>query len=152
MTPIRRLGWTSLALFALVGCDAGVSTPVAPPAGGTAGNGAGGTAGAPTNEIKPMPVPEKGDAPKVEEPKAEIKPLTEEQIAEIKKLPPDEQPIAMAQKICPVSGEPLGGDMGAPIKQKIGDKTFFLCCAGCESKVKNKPDEVLAALAKLNAK
>jgi hypothetical protein len=148
MNPIRRLGWTSLALFALVGCDAGVSTPLTPPPGGTAGNGAGGTAGgAPSNEIKPMPVPEKAG-----EPKAEIKPLSEEQIAEIKKLPPDEQPIAMAQKICPVSGEPLGGDMGAPIKQKIGDKTFYICCAGCESKVKNKPDEVLATLAKLNAK
>ena len=42
---------------------------------------------------------------------------------------------------CPVSGDHLG-EMGAPIKQVIGDKTFYICCAGCEKMVKNKPDEV----------
>jgi hypothetical protein len=41
----------------------------------------------------------------------------------------DELMIA-AQKICPVSGEALG-EMGAPIKTKIGDQTVFLCCKSC---------------------
>ena len=39
--------------------------------------------------------------------------------------------------------------MGMPIKQEIGDTTFYICCSGCEKTVKNKPDDVLAALAKL---
>jgi hypothetical protein len=150
MTSIRRFGWTALALFAVGGC-APVAPPVTPPvAGGTAGNATGGTAGAsaesnaPT-EIKPMPV-EEG---KPKEGAAVDKPLSDEQVAEIKKLPADEQPIALAQKFCPVSGDPLGGEMGMPVKQKIGDTTFFICCESCEKKVKSKPDDVLAALAKL---
>lgn len=35
-----------------------------------------------------------------------------------------------AQKICPVSGKPLGS-MGTPLKTKIGDEELFLCCKGC---------------------
>jgi Archaeal TRASH domain len=136
MTPIRRFGWTALALFALVGCEAPTPPATTPPATtGTVSE----THKAPT-VIKELPVPDKAEAP--------VK-LSDEQIAEIKKLPADEQPIALAQKVCPVSGDPLGGEMGIPIKQTIGDKTFYLCCASCEKKVKEKPDEVLADLAKL---
>jgi hypothetical protein len=146
MTPIRRLGWTALALFALVGCEpaappaATPATPTTPPATPEPK--------APT-EITPMPVePGKAEEPK-KEGAAVDKPLSDEQLAEIKKLPADEQPIALAQKVCPVSHDALGGEMGVPIKQTIGDKTFYICCAGCEKTVKNKPDEVLAELAKL---
>ena len=139
MTTIRRFGWTALALFALVGCDVGTSQPTPLPAGGTSTEPK-----APT-EIKPIPV----EDPKSKEGAAVDKPLADEQLVEIKKLPADEQPIAIAQKLCPVSGDPLGGEMGMPIKQKIGDTTFFLCCKSCVEKVQNKPDEVLADLAKL---
>jgi YHS domain-containing protein len=37
-----------------------------------------------------------------------------------------------AQKICPVSGKPLGS-MGTPLKTKIGDEELFLCCQNCTS-------------------
>jgi hypothetical protein len=139
MTPIRRFGWTALALFALVGCDVGTSQPVTPLPSTTTGAGA---EPKDSTKITPMPVEPTKDA-------AVDKPLSDEQVAEIKKLPADEQPIALAQKFCPVSGDPLGGEMGMPIKQTIGDKTFYICCASCEKKVKAKPDEVLADLAKL---
>jgi hypothetical protein len=48
----------------------------------------------------------------------------------------DELMIA-AQKICPVSGEALG-EMGTPVKTKIGDQTVFLCCKGCVGKEVSK--------------
>lgn len=44
----------------------------------------------------------------------------------------DELMIA-AQKICPISGEALG-EMGTPVKTKIGDQTIFLCCKSCLGK------------------
>ena len=39
---------------------------------------------------------------------------------------------AQAQKICPVSGKPLGS-MGKPIKVAVGEQKeeVFLCCQGC---------------------
>jgi len=49
----------------------------------------------------------------------------------------DQMKIAV-QKICPVSGNPLGS-MGAPIKVKAGGMDLFLCCQGCkEGKVNNQ--------------
>lgn len=36
-----------------------------------------------------------------------------------------------AQKICPVSGHDLKSDE-EPIKVKLNDQTFFLCCEGCK--------------------
>jgi YHS domain-containing protein len=132
MTSIRRFGWTTLALIALVGCEAGTTstpTPSTPPV------------------IKPLPV----DPPKTEEPKKETDAtkLSDEEIAEIKKLPAEDQKIALAQMVCPVSGDHLGeANMGAPIKQVVDGKTFFLCCAGCEKEVKADPKGVLAKLKK----
>ena len=138
MTLIRHLGWTSLALFALVGCEPAAPTTVAP-APETPG-----TKSAP--EIKAMPV-EPGKPEEKKEGAAAAAKLSDEELAEIKKLPADEQPLAIAQMTCPVSGEHLG-EMGAPLKQTIGDKSFYICCSGCEKAVKNKPEEVLAKLKK----
>ncbi len=161
MTPIRHLGWTALALLALVGCDA-PAPPTTPP--GTAPSGAP-EAGKTSADLKPAPDPAGKDdtvikavpveptppgGTKAEEPKKEgaaVNKLSDEEIAEIKKLPAAEQPIALAQVTCPVSDEHLG-EMGAPIKQVIGDKTFFICCASCEKKVKADPEAVLAKLKK----
>lgn len=135
MTSIRRLGWSALALFALAGCEP--PPPVHPP----------GESKAPT-EIKPMPVESgKGEAKKEG---ASVDKLTDEELAQIKKLPADEQAAAIAQVVCPVSEHHLGsGGMGVPIKQTIGDKTFYICCSGCKDDVKDEPAKVLANLAKL---
>jgi hypothetical protein len=129
MTSIRRFGWLALALLALVGCEsstAPVNTPPAPaPGSGT--------------EIKSLPVEPKKEA--------DAGKLSSDEIVEIKKLPEAEQPIALAQMSCPVSDEHLG-EMGMPIKQTIGDKTFYICCHSCEAKVKSDPQGVLAKLKK----
>jgi hypothetical protein len=52
----------------------------------------------------------------------------------------DEKAIA-AQKVCPVSGEELGGEMGTPVKVMRGGKTVFLCCKNCLKKVQADPDK-----------
>lgn len=44
-----------------------------------------------------------------------------------------DQAMITAQKICPVTGEPLG-KMGDPIKVKVGEEEVFLCCQGCTKK------------------
>ena len=128
MTSIRRFGWTSLALIALVGC--GESAAPTAPANPTS------TPPGTADEAKPEPKKEG----------ASVEKLSDEEIAQIKKLPATEQPIALAQVVCPVSDEHLG--MAVPIKQVIGDKTFYICCSHCEEKVKSSPDTVLAKLKK----
>lgn len=61
------------------------------------------------------------------------------------KLSPADRELAEKQKVCPVSGEPLGA-MGPPYKVTVKDREVFLCCPGCESKIKENPDEYLAKL------
>jgi hypothetical protein len=101
----------------------------------------------PKGELKlegPTPSPAKSATPKEEEKSASIK-LDEDQIANIKKLSAEDQKIALAQVVCPVSGEPLGS-MDKPIKVSAAGKTFFLCCDGCEKDVKADPAKVVAKL------
>jgi hypothetical protein len=62
--------------------------------------------------------------------------LSQSAAADDKTAHEDELMIA-AQKICPVSGEALG-QMGAPVKTKIGDQTLFLCCKACVGKEPSK--------------
>lgn len=77
-------------------------------------------------------------------------PLNAEQLAEIKKLPEADQPLAVAQKLCPVSDEHLG-DMGKPIKVTAGGETFFLCCDGCKKDLEDEA-KLKTYLAKLHKK
>jgi YHS domain-containing protein len=98
----------------------------------------------------PAPAKEEGgkkaDAPSLEGPKTgEADKLTDEEVAEIKKLPAEQQAIALKQVFCPVSGEHLGS-MGAPVEAEIGGRTFFLCCKNCRPEVKKDPKGVLAKL------
>lgn len=60
----------------------------------------------------------------------------------IAKLPTADRPLALAQAVCPVSGEPLGS-MGVPHKIVVKGQPVFLCCIGCQSKVSDDPDGVL---------
>jgi hypothetical protein len=55
----------------------------------------------------------------------------------------DEKAIA-AQKVCPVSGEELGGEMGPPVKVTRGGKTIFLCCKNCLKQVQANPEKFFA--------
>jgi hypothetical protein len=49
-----------------------------------------------------------------------------------------------AQRVCKVSGEPLGS-MGAPVKVARGDRAIFLCCKSCVKRVQANPDRYLGA-------
>jgi len=55
------------------------------------------------------------------------------------------------QGTCPVSGQKLGS-MGKPPKVELGDKSLFVCCAGCIDKVKASPDQYLSKYYKSQGK
>lgn len=67
--------------------------------------------------------------------------------AALAELSAEDRVLAENQKICPVSGEPLGA-MGAPIKLDVKGQPVFICCEGCKDKLLSKPDEYLAKLKK----
>ena len=67
--------------------------------------------------------------------------------AELAKLSPEDRQLAEKQKVCPVSGEPLGS-MGKPYKVTVEERDVFLCCKGCEDAIKKDPAKYLAKLPK----
>ena len=74
--------------------------------------------------------------------------LSSEEIAEINKLAdPKDRELALAQKICPISGDHLG-EMGAPLKVSALGKTAFLCCKGCKEDFEKDPKAALAKIGK----
>jgi YHS domain-containing protein len=166
MISIRKFWWAALVATAVAGC----SSEEANPGGGTNAPpvtpGPAPTGGAMSGEMKPAE-PAKteapaapAEAPKVEPPavtpaapaeaapekKADATTLSAEEVAEIKKLPPADAALALKQMVCPVSGEHLGGDMGAPVKVSAEGKTFFLCCKSCNKDVLADPKAVVAKL------
>ena len=63
----------------------------------------------------------------------------------------EDQALADLQKVCPVSGEELGGDMGPPVKLVVKGEPIFICCKACEKKINADPDKYLAKVAELKA-
>lgn len=61
------------------------------------------------------------------------------------KLSPADQTAALAQKICPVSGDKLG-EMGTPFKVTVKGRDVFLCCPSCKDDLMKDPDKYLAKL------
>src|SRR4051794_37816159 len=66
-------------------------------------------------------------------------------------LSTEDRALAEKQKICPVSGEPLG-TMGAPKKINVAGRDVFICCPGCEEDLTSHPDKYLAKLDQQPAK
>lgn len=60
----------------------------------------------------------------------------------LSQLSPEDRELAEKQKVCPVSGEPLGS-MGKPMKVTVEGKDIFVCCEGCVDAVKENPDKYL---------
>jgi hypothetical protein len=58
-----------------------------------------------------------------------------------------DQALVQQQRICPVTEAPLGS-MGQPVAVTVLDRKVFLCCRGCEARLKADPQKFLA---KLNA-
>lgn len=63
------------------------------------------------------------------------------------KLSPADQALAESQKVCPVTGEPLGS-MGVPLKVSVEGRDVFICCKGCQKKIQENPEKYLANLPK----
>ncbi len=58
----------------------------------------------------------------------------------------DDATLIAYQKICPVSGRPLGS-MGTPVKVQADSQTVFLCCSGCTDEFRKNTAKYLAKLA-----
>lgn len=71
--------------------------------------------------------------------------MTEEMIAALSKLSPEDRALAENQRICPVTKMPLGS-MGAPPKVDVNGQTVFICCQGCEGRLLEDPQTYLANL------
>lgn len=56
-----------------------------------------------------------------------------------------DQALVEQQEICPVTEAPLGS-MGQPIAMTVQGRKVFLCCRGCEGRLKADPDKFLAKL------
>lgn len=66
---------------------------------------------------------------------------------EVATVPASEQQLAAAaiarQKICPVSGKPLGS-MGDPVAVDVNGQKVFVCCAGCVNAIESNPTKYAA--------
>ena len=51
--------------------------------------------------------------------------------------------VARSQKLCPVTGEPLGS-MGGSIPVSANGETIYVCCQGCVKAVNKDPEKYLA--------
>ena len=58
----------------------------------------------------------------------------------------DDLPTAAEQKVCPVTGAPLGS-MGAPVLVEVAGRKVWTCCNACPPKLKADPAKYLARLA-----
>jgi len=63
------------------------------------------------------------------------------------KLSAADQKLVDEQKICPVTELPLDS-MGGPVAVEVAGQRVFICCKGCESKLKQEPQKYLARLKK----
>jgi membrane fusion protein, copper/silver efflux system len=63
----------------------------------------------------------------------------------LSQLAPAERALAVRQKLCPVTGQPLGS-MGTPVRVVVEGRTVLLCCAGCEAELRRDPARYLAKL------
>lgn len=70
---------------------------------------------------------------------------TTEITAAMAELDEADRTAALAQKICPVSDEPLGS-MGTPLKVEVEGRTVFICCEGCRDHLLKEPAKFLAKL------
>ncbi len=103
---------------------------------------------APADQGKPEQPPAGAPGgPKTEpHPRVAVASPAEDDLKNIEQLPEADKKLALAQRICPVTGAALGS-MGVPVKITLRGQTVFLCCKGCMGKAKRSPDEMLKKLA-----
>lgn len=152
---LRITALTPLALaplvLALAGCGsksadttAADSTPPAPSAASTAPEGTDEHAGHMHAMDQAMEM-DSGDTAAEQDAEATASSPMEKMMPGLAELSPEDKSSAMKQHICPVSGKMLG-TMGTPYKTEVKGQQVWLCCSGCEAKLKENPDEYLAKL------
>jgi Cu(I)/Ag(I) efflux system membrane fusion protein len=57
----------------------------------------------------------------------------------------DPEKLISLQRICPVTGAPLGS-MGAPVAATLGDRPVYICCDACRKKLADHADYYLARM------
>lgn len=62
--------------------------------------------------------------------------------ANLQELSETERGLATAQRICPITREPLGS-MGVPLRIEVAGRPVFLCCAGCKEEALQKEEEIV---------
>jgi hypothetical protein len=67
--------------------------------------------------------------------------------AALAQLSDEDRALAVKQRICPVSGNPLGS-MGKPVEVNVKGQRVFLCCEGCREEIEKDPDKYLAKIGK----
>lgn len=63
--------------------------------------------------------------------------------ANLEKLPPEDQKLALQQKTCAVQSDKPLGSMGVPVKLMIKGQPVLLCCEACSAKAQASPDQTL---------
>jgi YHS domain-containing protein len=58
---------------------------------------------------------------------------------------PEDERLAQRQKVCPVTGQPLGS-MGAPFRAVVDGRAVFLCCEHCAAALRENPRKYLRHL------
>jgi hypothetical protein len=59
-------------------------------------------------------------------------------------LPAEDRAVIARQKVCPVTGKPLGS-MGPPLRVEVGGRAVWICCEGCEDRLRKDPGRYLKA-------
>ena len=95
-------------------------------------------------EPEPTNTQDKG-APSSEMDKSAEETEQDEVTVALAELSPADRKLAMAQKVCPVSGQPLGS-MGTPIKMTVKGQEVFICCRACRKPLEKNPDKYLAKM------
>jgi Cu(I)/Ag(I) efflux system membrane fusion protein len=73
--------------------------------------------------------------------------------ANLAKLSSADQPLAEAQKYCPITEERLGSpEMGPPVKIFIDNRPVFLCCKGCVKMAQANAAQTFAKVEELKAR
>ena len=71
--------------------------------------------------------------------------LSPEEQADFDALPAEDIELAKAQKWCPITDMALG-TMGVPLKLDLEGRTVFICCKGCEKRLRKEATEMLRKL------
>lgn len=75
-----------------------------------------------------------------------VPPITGERLARVlaglDRLAPEDRKRAVAQRLCPIQGKPLGL-MGKPVELPLDGVTVFLCCKSCADDAKVDPKGTL---------